>query len=465
MLKPRPFVDQNPVFAPLKRVDRRFILPYGGAGSGKSVFTAQHMVEKCMRNGTHFILLVRKVKGDIRDSNFAQVQKVLTKTPLHRKASVRRQEMRITFDTGAEMKGFGLDDSERLKSVTDPTVVWVEEGNQITEEDFNQLNLRLRGQMGVRFQIWITFNPNIGRSHWLRRKFFNEKTRMDESRFYALRTTWEDNVFVDEEYGEELDALPDDQRQVYKHGAFVDTADPDQVVKDEWIDAAFERDPEEVAEKIEDPPEDFEIVAETLQGDLVGADVARFGDDLTSLSLLRSGVLQRLQSREWTRTTTTSAEILVWMEDLSIPGKNVAIDTVGLGAGVADELHNEDVVIREFRAGASAVEDSISKDTFFNFSNIRSQAWWWARKLLKDGVIAFGIDPQSDEAHRLRQDLTTPRYRVKGDRELEVEPKQGNQNWGLRERLGRSTDEGDAFVQSVFVRRLPDPDPVDYARI
>lgn len=461
-----PFAQQNPSFAPCKAVDRRFIIPYGGAGSGKSVFTAQHMIEKCLRDGNHFILLVRKVRTDIRDSNFAQVKKVLEETPLHRRAHIRRQEMRISYDTGAEMKGFGLDDSQRLKSVTDPTVIWVEEANQIAEQDFTQLNLRLRGQMGVRFQIWLTFNPNIGRSHWIRRKFFNEKTRMDESRFFALRTTYDDNVFADKEYEQVLENLPEGERKVYRFGKFHDTADPDQVVKDEWIEAAFERDPASVVKKVESPPNTAdERVADALEGDLMGADVARFGNDLTSLAHMKRGVLSDLESTKWSRTTTTKNVILEWMERFGMVGKEVAVDTVGLGAGVADGLHEADVYIREFKAGAGPVEDKIQEDSFFNFSNVRSQAWWWLRKLLKDGWVAFDIDEDSDEGHRLRQDLTSPRYRVKGDRKLEVEPKQGSKNWGLRERLGRSTDEGDAVVQAAFVRRLPDPDPIDYGRI
>lgn len=462
MPQPRPFVDQNIAFAPAKRADRRFIIPYGGAGSGKSVFVAQHLIEKCMLDGDHFILLVRKVKGDIRDSNFAQIQKVLNETPLHRKAKVRRQEMRITYDSGAEMKGFGLDDSERLKSVTDPTVVWVEEANQITEEDFTQLNLRLRGEMGVRFQLWLTFNPNIGKSHWLRRKFFNEKTRTDPERFFALRTTYRDNAFVDEEYRRELEQLPEAERKVYLHGEFYDTADPDQVITEDWIGAAFERSPENVRAKVRAGDS---LINEVLKGQGLGADVARFGDDLTSLALFGDGVLDFLESVEWSRTTQTTARILQHMEEYGLKGKDIAVDTVGLGAGVADELFDSDVRVREFKAGSDPVEDKIEGDSFFNFSNIRSQAWWWLRTLLKDGWVAFNVDPDSEEAHRLRQDLTSPRYRVRGDRELEVEPKQGSGNWGLRERLGRSTDEGDAVVQAAFVRRLPDPDPIDYGRI
>ena len=457
-----PFVDQNPVFAPLKTTGARYVLPFGGAGSGKSVFTAQHMIEKCGRNSGHFILLVRKVKTDVRDSQYAQITKILDKTGLERRVKTRRQEMRITFPNGAEMKAFGMDDPERLKSVTDPSVVWVEEANQLNEEDFTQLDLRLRGKRGVDFQVWLTFNPNIGKAHWLRRKFFNDKTAMAPQNTEVLRTTWRHNAFADEEYGRVLENLPEGEQKVYDLGLFNDTADPDQPIRDEWVDAAFERDPETVRNRIENAES---RKAEALRGRLMGGDVARFGNDLSSLALLSSGVLGRIESAEWSRTTTTTQRILEWMEETGILGKQIAVDTVGLGAGVADELHNGDVIIREFKAGAGAVEDKISDDTFFNFSNIRSQAWWWLRTLLREGWVCFDVDPNSVEAQRLRQDLTSPRYRVKGDRELEVEPKQGNQNWGLRERLGRSTDEGDAVVQAAFVKRLPDPDPLDYGRI
>lgn len=451
----KPFVSQNPAFAPLKEADVRYVLPYGGAGSGKSVFTAQHMIEKCGRNPAHFILLVRKVKGDIRDSNFAQVQKVLGKTGLDRRASVRRQEMRISFRNGSEMKGFGLDDSERLKSVTDPTVVWVEEANQITEDDFQQLDLRLRGDMPVRFQIWLTFNPNIPKSHWIRRRFFNEKTKVDPSTFRALRTTYKDNLFRDPEYKSVLERLPEKERKVYLHGAFADTADPDQTIKDEWVEAAFSRDKPDVPRAKRD----------LLHGPMLGADVARFGDDLTSIAVVREGRLTRLTSHKWTRTTTTASLLQTLLEDTGAKAEDVAIDTVGLGGGVADQLFESGLDVREFKAGASPVGDSIQKNSFFDFQNVRSQAWWFLRSLLKDGVIAFDVDPDSEEASRLRQDLTAPRYRVRGDKKLEVEPKAGSSNWGLRERLGRSTDEGDAVVQAFFCRRLSDPSPIDYSRI
>lgn len=67
----------------------------------------------------------------------------------------------------------GLDDSEKLKSLTFPkgelTDIWIEEASEIREEDFNQLDVRLRGQ-GSYKQMVLTFNP-VSVLHWIKDVF------------------------------------------------------------------------------------------------------------------------------------------------------------------------------------------------------------------------------------------------------------------------------------------------------
>ncbi len=52
----------------------------------------------------------------------------------------------------------GPDDSEKLKSVARVTDIWIEESTEITQKDFDQVNLRLRSPHG-RNQISLSFNP------------------------------------------------------------------------------------------------------------------------------------------------------------------------------------------------------------------------------------------------------------------------------------------------------------------
>ncbi len=437
----------NPIYSSLFASTKRYNCVYGGAGSGKSVGVSQGEVQEAFRNGQNKTLLIRKIKADVRDSNFAQVKKELQKSGLIKYAHIRRQEMRITFPNGAEMLGMGLDKSERIKSIEGPTRIWIEEANEITEKDFDMLDLRLRGSKDVPFQIIMTFNPTVGKHHWIRERFFDGQNPKDRDDLFVLKTTWKDNWFIDEEYYSVLNRLSDELRDIYLKGLFVNKDHPQQVIPSSLIDKAFAR---EATEMYGTP--------------YMGVDVARGGDDRSVKARFSNRVLVALSGIETDSTTAVAANILTDIEDYALSGKNVAVDTVGLGGGTADSLQDSDIYINPFVAGASPIEDDISRESFFQFKNLRSQSWWYLRKRLQRGEIAFAIDEDSSEAQRLREDLTAPRYRIKGEKEIEVEPKQGrSEKWGIKNRLGRSTDEGDAVVQANMVHRMGNR--VDYSNV
>jgi phage terminase large subunit len=93
------------------------------------------------------------------------------------------------------------------------TDILVEEATEITEKDFNQLNLRLRGLAKVPFQITLLFNP-ISDTHWIKRRFFdNPGEKKDKTTIHE--STYLDNRFLDKEYKEELEALIYEDRVYY----------------------------------------------------------------------------------------------------------------------------------------------------------------------------------------------------------------------------------------------------------
>lgn len=450
----QPWKEQNPVFAPIKRTDKRYVMPYGGSGGGKSVFIAQYLIELCFRDSREKVMLVRKHLTDVGDSNFQAVKQVAERTGLDEQLDILRQEKIIRFPNGSMMKGVGLQDRTRLKSFEGPTKIHIEEANEIEKSDFTELDRRLRGKFKPTFQIFMTFNPNMDRNHWIRQDFFDPDGEYYDDTF-RHKSTYVDNVFADSEYKKVLDRLPEDERNVYKYGDFIDLDNPNQVIKSDWIDAAFNRDP-----------------TGSYGEPKLGVDAARFGDDRISFAKVDGMVLDDLSSVKHQRTTKTASQTIVTVERYGIADENVAIDTVGLGAGVADNLHENGIEINEFKAGSKPVEDDIAQESFFEFNNKRSQAWWYLRNLLDPEnnmpLACFELDEGSDAAKRLRNDLTAPRYRIKGDKELEVEPKQsgrsrGTSDWGIKERLGRSTDEGDSVVQAYFVPRLQRD--TDYGRV
>ena len=436
----------NPYYKPLISSEKRYNHVYGGAGAGKSIAVAQNEVQKAFQNGENKILIIRKVKADVRDSCFAQIETELEKSGLGKYVHKRRQEMRITFPNRAEILGLGLDDAERIKSIEGPTRIWVEEASEITESDFTMLDLRLRGSKDVPFQLTFTFNPTISKYHWIRERFFDGQEPKDRDDTFVLRATYKSNFYIDEQYLKVLRGLRGELRDIYEKGLFVNKDDPMQVIHSDWVDDAFERDPESVSGT-----------------HCLGVDVARGGNDRTLKCRMKDGVLVDIQELGEESTAATANNVMVDINQHGILPVDVAVDTVGLGAGTADTLKANDMYITPFIAGGSTVEDDISRESFFKFNNLRSQAWWYMRRKLQKGEIAFDIDKNTATAQRLIQDLTAPKYKSKGEKEIQVEPKEGNSNdWGIKNRLGRSTDEGDALVMCNMVHRMGNR--VDYSK-
>ena len=76
----------------------------------------------------------------------------------------------------------------------------MEEANEFAQDDFNQLNLRLRGRENL--QLTMTFNP-IDENHWIKKLFFDAHQYEDQTTI--LKTTYRDNRFIDEAYTQELE--------------------------------------------------------------------------------------------------------------------------------------------------------------------------------------------------------------------------------------------------------------------
>lgn len=205
----------NPLYLPLLREEEcRYLVLYGGAGSGKSVFAAQRLLVRLLEKPLCNLLVVRAVAAANRDSTFALFRQVIARWGLEGLFKWTDSDMRITCANGNSVIFKGLDNTEKLKSVTFPkgelTDIWVEEASEIEEQDFNQLDLRLRGRGGGR-QITLTFNP-VSPLHWLKRRFFDRK----DPRAVVQKSTYRDNRFLDQAYKETLEGYRETDPYYYQ---------------------------------------------------------------------------------------------------------------------------------------------------------------------------------------------------------------------------------------------------------
>ena len=204
----------NPLFRPyLTDNTHRYLILYGGAGSGKSVFAVQRFLYRLLTLPLCNILVVRAVAATNRDSTYALFRQVISKWGLSELFSCKDSDLRISCANGNSVIFKGLDDTEKLKSITFPkgelTDIWVEEASEVLEEDFNQLDVRLRGK-GSHKQMVLTFNP-VSVLHWLKLRFFDRQ----DPRALVLKSTYKDNQFLDEDYKRTLEGYKDTDPYYY----------------------------------------------------------------------------------------------------------------------------------------------------------------------------------------------------------------------------------------------------------
>lgn len=186
-----------PTFIPLLFDEHKHLILKGGGGSGKSIFAGQKIIERCVSEPGHRFLVVRKVAKTLRQSCFHQLsEQARNMYPEEIDFIPKGQsgDMYISFKNGSEILFAGLDDVEKLKSIHDITGVWIEEASEVSRDDFDQLDIRLRGETRYYKQIIVTFNP-ISINHWLKKRFFDRK----DKRVRTHESTYKDNPFLPEE--------------------------------------------------------------------------------------------------------------------------------------------------------------------------------------------------------------------------------------------------------------------------
>ncbi len=204
----------NQKFVPYLDNDKRYLVFYGGAGSGKSFFVVERFVYKMLKNKMFNLLVVRKTGKSNRDSTFALFKQIISKWNLNKYFKVNESDLRVKcLLNNNEVTFAGLDDVEKLKSITfskgELTDVWIEEASEVLESDFNQLDVRLRGK-GTKKQIVISFNP-IDINHWLKKRFF-DRTDDDIEIFHS---TYKDNEFLDDDYKRLLESYKETDEYYY----------------------------------------------------------------------------------------------------------------------------------------------------------------------------------------------------------------------------------------------------------
>ncbi len=189
------------IFKIIDNYKHRIEVYKGGAGSGKSYGACQKILLKAM-NSKRRVLVVRKISNTIKASIWQLFLDLLSEAGIKEYCRINKSDLEIELPNGSIFIFKGLDDPEKIKSITGITDIVVEEATEINLDDFTQLNLRLRPKEEYP-QIYLMFNP-ISKKNWTYEYFFVGDTPKNT---LIINTTYKDNKFLTKDYKQTLEDL------------------------------------------------------------------------------------------------------------------------------------------------------------------------------------------------------------------------------------------------------------------
>ena len=222
----------NDVYFPLLLdYSKRYEIYYGGAGSGKSVHIAMKLIIKAC-NSKRKVLVVRKYATTLKDSVFQLIIDTLKKWKIYSYCKINLSTYTITLPNESVFLFKGMDDSEKIKSITDITDIWCEEATELTLDEYTQLDLRLRA-LTDNLQLFCSFNP-VSKENWVFKKWFDIKAKYDAANTMILKTTYKENKFLPQSYIDALEEKINSNPQYYKVYALGEFATLEGLVITNW---------------------------------------------------------------------------------------------------------------------------------------------------------------------------------------------------------------------------------------
>lgn len=216
-------------FQPLLQNSSPYLVLIGGAGSGKSEFVGRKLLYRCLVEGGHRFLILRKVRSRVRESVLELMMRIARSSGVKWELSKSDRTLTI-YAPGrkpSEILFDGLDDPDKIKSIVGLTGLWLEEATEFTREDFMQLDLRLRGETPFYKQIILSLNPDEVAGPWIKEEFcYDDEPKTGEGKkagSYIHHSTIEDNPIraVRDEYTDKLEALNDrTYYDIYRRGVW-----------------------------------------------------------------------------------------------------------------------------------------------------------------------------------------------------------------------------------------------------
>lgn len=198
-IKHTPVFSKN--FDAINNKEIRFVINQGGSRSSKTYSIMQCLIVYCLVNKNTFISIVRKTFPTLRSTVMRDFIDIMRDLELYSVKNHHKTENIYNFDNGSRIEFFAADDEQKLRG-RKRDILWVNEANELTYDEFNQLNMR------TTIKLLFDFNPSDN-EHWL-------YDLIERNESVLIKTTYKDNAFLSDDIVKEIENLISVDENYYK---------------------------------------------------------------------------------------------------------------------------------------------------------------------------------------------------------------------------------------------------------
>ena len=194
-------IQATDVFQKNYNATKRFVVNIGGSRSTKTYSILQLLIVKALSSEDALVIsVVRKSFPSLRISVMRDFLQILNELELYDPAAHNKTEH--TYQLGNSIiEFFSIDDAQKRRG-TKRDVLYINEANELSSEDFFQLQVRTTKQ------IFMDFNPS--EYFW-----FNTELESRED-VEVIKSTYKDNPYLNEDQVKEIERLQFTDYQYYQ---------------------------------------------------------------------------------------------------------------------------------------------------------------------------------------------------------------------------------------------------------
>lgn len=427
---------------------RNYVL-HGGRASSKTMHTAGFCVYLAANYRVKF-LCVRRFQARIQDSVKSVIEHQIYAAGLQDEFDITDSEIRHKH-TGATFSFLGLERNLReIKGFFGAQVLWVEEGEALSAEQWEVLEPTIREEGSV---VFLVFNP-----HYISDFIWKNFVVNPPPKTLIRGIQYDENPYLSQTMLDVIEAAKSRDFELYEHIYLGKPLADDEmsIIKRKWLDAAIDG---------------HKALGIEISGSRVtGFDVADSGEDACAYvdvhgvlaynsDLWKAGEDELKKSA--TRVYARAREI----------GSEIVYDAIGVGAHVGSDINDLNTDNRtkvqhsKFFAGSGVYKpDAIYGETGITnkdyFSNVKSQAWWMIADRLRNTYNAVKNGAKYDvedmlfiasdmpNLEKLKDELCTPRKDFDASGKVKVESKKDLAKPSREGGAQPSPNLADAFVMA-----------------